>query len=262
MYKDAGYHFRNKDMKSTQMKKSSIFFCIFLLCFSSAFAEKITIDSAVIQEYKGKLGRWLPIPSQTALAAAAKEASLSLNEIYAINDVPARKNPVGGYLFIPYSQDAITSFAEKGITRPQIESDDDEFLWPIDDVMSITSVLGLRGGKFHTGMDIPASRGTRVRSAMDGRVVFSGYAGGFGNFIQVEHRNNFVTRYAHNSINLVKKGDFVKKGQLLGFVGSTGNSTGNHLHFEVRCNDVPLDPLDFLPVNGNLKLLHTIKNWK
>ena len=176
MYKDAGYHFRNKDMKSTQMKKSSILFCIFLLCVSSAFAEKITIDSAVIQEYKGKLGRWLPIPSQTALAAAAKEASLSLNEIYAINDVPARKNPVGGYLFIPYSQDAITSFARR-ITRPQIESDDDEFLWPIDDnvhnvrARSARWQIPYRNG--HTGL----ARHPRA-SAMDGRVV-SGYAGGF-----------------------------------------------------------------------------------
>jgi murein DD-endopeptidase MepM/ murein hydrolase activator NlpD len=93
-------------------------------------------------------------------------------------------------------------------------------------------------------------------------VLSTVYAGGYGLTVEIEHRNNYTTKYAHLSVMFVKKGEFVKKGQLIALVGTTGNSTGPHLHFEIRSNDIPLDPLDFLPRRDSIKILHTLKNWK
>ncbi len=245
------------------MKKLILLLIFIAASVNGAFAgEKILIDNTDIQEFRGKQGKWILLTSKTAVSSLAKEFGTISDEIYAINDIPAKKDPVGTYIFIPYSEKYIQSLIEKGITRTVRESSDDEFLWPIEKVMNISSVLGFRGGKFHSGMDIPAERGVPVRASMDGRVIFSGYLSGFGNTIEIEHRNNFITRYAHNSYNFVKKGEFVKKGQYISCVGSTGNSTGNHLHYEIRCIDVPLDPLDFLPKNGSILMPHTMKNWK
>ncbi len=244
------------------MKKGALLILLIGFTINSYAAEMIPIDDMNMQEFKGRIGKWLLVTSHTTLASASKEYAVLSDEIYAINGISMKKETMGNYVFVPYSEAYIAQLAAKGITRAKIESAQDEFLWPIEKVNNISSVLGLRGGRFHTGMDIPAERGKSVRAAMDGRVVFSGYLSGFGSTIEIEHRNNFITKYSHNSINLVKKGDFVKKGQYIGFVGSTGNSTGNHLHFEIRCSDVPLDPLDFLPKNGSIKMPHALKNWK
>ena len=245
------------------MKKGVICVIVFLFCSGIAGArEKVLIDNAEIQEYKGRIGKWVMMGSGGALIQVAREFGSAADEVYAINENPARKMSQGTYVFVPFSENHLEKLSARGITRSAIETSDDEFIWPIEDVKNISSVLGLRGGRFHSGMDIPAQRGKPVAASMEGRVIASSYMSGFGNTIDVEHRNNFFTRYSHLSANFVKKGDFVKKGQVVGLVGSTGVSTGNHLHFEIRCNDIPLDPLDFLPANDGLKLLHTMKNWK
>jgi murein DD-endopeptidase MepM/ murein hydrolase activator NlpD len=239
--------------------------CVIILLFSLGIAgarEKVFIDNTEIQEYKGRLGKWTMMSSGGTLVQVAREFGTAADEVYAINENPARKMAHGTYVFIPFSESHIEKLTARGVTRSAIETSDDEFIWPIEDVKNISSVLGLRGGRFHSGMDIPAQRGKPVGASMEGRVICSVYLAGFGNTIDIEHRNNFITRYSHLSATFVKKGDFVKKGQVVGLVGSTGVSTGNHLHFEIRCNDIPLDPLDFLPANDGLKLLHTIKNWK
>ncbi|HPO47003.1 MAG TPA: M23 family metallopeptidase [Spirochaetota bacterium] len=246
------------------MKKSSICIIAILLCCWTALAaaERVFIDNTDIHEYKGRLGKWTMMGSSSALVQVAREFGSAPDEVYAINENPARKIGQGTYVFIPFSDSYLEKLSARGISRTPIESTDDQFIWPLEDVRNISSVLGLRGGRFHSGMDIPAQRGKPVCASMEGRVICSVYLAGFGNTIDVEHRNNFITRYSHLSANFVKKGDFVRKGQIVGLVGSTGISTGNHLHFEIRCNDIPLDPLDFLPANDGLKLLHTIKNWK
>ena len=80
--------------------------------------------------------------------------------------------------------------------------------------------------------------------------------------VDIQHRNGLITRYGHQTAVLVKKGEFVKKGQIIGLVGSTGRSTGNHVHFEILCNTIPLDPLDFLPDSSKIQIVHQLKNWK
>lgn len=117
------------------------------------------------------------------------------------------------------------------------------FLWPT--IGRISSPFGKRGREFHTGVDIAASVGTPVKAADSGTVTFAGWNGGYGRLIIVDHGNGFTTYYAHNSKLLVGVGDKVEKGQTISLVGSSGRSTGPHLHFEIRKNGEPLNPLNF-----------------
>ncbi|MDT8363713.1 MAG: M23 family metallopeptidase [Nitrosomonas sp.] len=99
---------------------------------------------------------------------------------------------------------------------------------------------------FHEGVDFPAKPGTPIKAAAGGVVVFSDYHTGYGNMVAIDHGNALVSRYAHASKRLVDKGQVVLKGQVIAEVGSTGRSTGPHLHFEIRHNDIPLNPSRFL----------------
>lgn len=110
----------------------------------------------------------------------------------------------------------------------------------------VTSPFGKRGSEFHAGIDIGAGANMAVVSAGEGRVVRAGWYGGYGNCVDVSHSGGIVTRYGHLSSIAVKVGNKVKRGQLLGRVGSTGNSTGPHLHFEVIVGGRPQNPLQFL----------------
>lgn len=99
---------------------------------------------------------------------------------------------------------------------------------------------------FHDGIDIAAPAGTPIRAARSGKVLFAGERGGYGNVVVVDHGAGLKTLYAHNSRNIVKAGDTVKAGQVIGTVGSTGRSTGPHLHFEVRQNGEKVNPAKHL----------------
>lgn len=110
----------------------------------------------------------------------------------------------------------------------------------------LTSPFGPRWGRLHAGIDIAAPGGTAIRAADAGLVVIAGPQGGYGNYTCVRHSGAVATCYAHQTRILVSVGDVVAKGAVIGTVGSTGNSTGNHLHFEVRINGQPVDPLRYL----------------
>lgn len=98
----------------------------------------------------------------------------------------------------------------------------------------------------HTGLDFPADTGTPILAAAGGVVVVQEYHSAYGNMVEIDHGNELITRYAHASSVLVKKGDIVKRGEKIAEVGSTGRSTGPHLHFEVWVSGVPQDPQRFL----------------
>lgn len=110
----------------------------------------------------------------------------------------------------------------------------------------LTSGFGTRWGRRHEGIDIANSTGTSITAADAGQVSFAAYNGSYGNLVIINHENGYQTYYAHASRILVKKGDRVFKGQEIAKVGSTGNSTGPHLHFEVRKNGTPINPLQFV----------------
>ncbi|MBI5587852.1 MAG: M23 family metallopeptidase [Deltaproteobacteria bacterium] len=122
----------------------------------------------------------------------------------------------------------------------------DRFSWPIRG--EIISEYGMRDGTHHDGLDIKAPEGTPIKAADSGKVVFvdSGMRG-YGNIVILEHRDDFFTVYAHNKENLVKHGDDVTKGDVIAMVGSTGNASVCHLHFEVRQGKKIRNPVFFLP---------------
>lgn len=103
----------------------------------------------------------------------------------------------------------------------------------------------------HTGLDFQADTGTPILAAAGGVVVTQEYHSAYGNLVEVDHGNGIITRYAHASRVIVKKGDLIKRGQKLGEVGTTGRSTGPHLHFEVLVEGVPQDPQKFLAMGNN-----------
>lgn len=112
---------------------------------------------------------------------------------------------------------------------------------------SITSGFGAwRSGHRHTGIDISAPRGTKIKAAWSGVVVYSGKMNDYGLLVKLDHGNGMQTLYAHNERNLVKRGQRVKKGQVIATVGRSGRTTGYHLHFEVRRNGRPVNPMNYL----------------
>ncbi|TGY41623.1 hypothetical protein E5347_11460 [Clostridium sartagoforme] len=117
----------------------------------------------------------------------------------------------------------------------------------------MTSGYGERWNSFHKGIDIAGDTGDDVIAAMDGEVIYSEYNdGGYGNLIIVKHEDDMETYYGHLNESYVKVGDKIKKGDIIGAVGNTGFSTGPHLHFELRIDDEPVDPTDYIvkKVNG------------
>jgi murein DD-endopeptidase MepM/ murein hydrolase activator NlpD len=117
---------------------------------------------------------------------------------------------------------------------------------------SISSPFGTREDprsaeeKFHTGIDIRAQSGSPIRATADGIVSFSGWSGKNGNLVAIEHGSGFRTLYAHNRVNIVKIGQRVKRGDVIGNVGTTGNATGSHVHYEVWKDGKPVNPGKFI----------------
>jgi len=126
------------------------------------------------------------------------------------------------------------------------------FAWPTPGYTHVSSPFGMRMHpilhvrKMHTGIDIHVSYGARIVAAGSGTVISAGWNGGYGNFTMIDHGDGLVTCYAHQSSILVHKGQYVKEGATIGKVGSTGMSTGAHLHFEVRVNGTPRNPMSYL----------------
>jgi murein DD-endopeptidase MepM/ murein hydrolase activator NlpD len=117
-------------------------------------------------------------------------------------------------------------------------------IWPCDGV--VVSGFGMRWGRMHEGIDIGCAYGSPNRAAAAGTVIYSGWLGGYGNLVVVDHGNGLSTAYAHASSLLVGVGQHVAQGETVSLVGSTGNSSGPHLHFEVRVNGQAVDPLLYL----------------
>jgi len=144
-------------------------------------------------------------------------------------------------------------------------------LWIVDSLdtyccpyqTSVRSKFGYRHGRRHQGVDLPYPKGTPVQVAFDGKVRISDYVGGYGNLVVVRHANGLETFYGHLSERKVNSGDWVSAGDIIGFGGSTGRSTGPHLHFETRYRGAAFDPcwlIDF--ETGTLRhRLFKIRSW-
>ena len=137
-------------------------------------------------------------------------------------------------------REAQTGFGSSGTGAPSAAG----LIWPVDG--PVVSGFGMRWGRMHEGIDIAAASGTPVRAAASGTVIHAGWLGGYGNLVVLDHGNGLATAYAHASALLVGVGQQVSQGQTISLVGSTGNSSGPHLHFEVRVNGTAVDPLGYL----------------
>lgn len=117
---------------------------------------------------------------------------------------------------------------------------------PLATYSYISSYYGIRNGRMHTGVDFAAPAGTKIYAWKAGKVIQASWSGSYGNFIVIQHNDGTVSRYAHCSGYACSKGDVVSKGQVIGYVGTTGNSTGNHLHLEIKINGNFVNPLNYL----------------
>lgn len=141
-------------------------------------------------------------------------------------------------------KEPVTKIVARGTKADVVYRGSGRFVWPA--VGRITSRYGYRGRELHTGVDIANSRGTTIRAADDGTVTFAGRRGNYGNLIIINHGGGIETYYAHcNSIN-VSVGDKVQQGEKIGTIGTTGRTTGPHVHFEVRINGNHKNPLNYL----------------
>jgi murein DD-endopeptidase MepM/ murein hydrolase activator NlpD len=152
---------------------------------------------------------------------------------------PARSEHVG--LFGAKNQNRSQSAEETLLAAKKLE-----LHWPLKSVR-VTSKFGKRPRDFHEGIDLKAKSGTPVYAAQDGKVLYAGIKiRGYGNMIVIKHRYGIATVYAHNSRLLVRTGDWVSLGQQIAVSGSTGRSTGPHLHFEVRYGVSAVDPVQMV----------------
>lgn len=138
-----------------------------------------------------------------------------------------------------------SSRSSSGRDAKSVTTAKNRFIWPVNGVLY--SRFGVRDGVRHDGIDIAAPEGSPVMAADDGEVIFSGVQRGYGNLILILHSDGLVTIYAHNQRNLVKAGARVRRGERIATVGKSGTATGPHVHFEVRENRIPRNPLFFLP---------------
>jgi murein DD-endopeptidase MepM/ murein hydrolase activator NlpD len=145
-------------------------------------------------------------------------------------------------------QAALQGAGERAFTPEQgagpIRQGSGQLIWPVGG--SVVSPFGMRWGRLHAGVDIAVPAGTPIRAADSGRVVLLGWVGGYGNYTCVQHTGSLSTCYAHQSSFATSHGASVSQGQVIGYVGCTGHCFGDHLHFEVRVNGSPVDPMGYL----------------
>ena len=145
--------------------------------------------------------------------------------------------------------------SSSSIVNSLVASADGKFMWPLPSPYDKSHITSTFGGRIHpiTGVyqsahgaiDIGAAANTPIYAAADGTVVISGWHDSYGNYVKIDHGEGWSTLYAHQTKRNVSVGQTIKQGEVLGFVGTTGSSTGNHLHFEVRYNNERIDPLQF-----------------
>ena len=171
----------------------------------------------------------------------AAQVNSSLDQLYAL-----KHTALSGAASVGIS----LGLTKNSTTADWIRANSAPNLWPVEG--QITASFGERidpfngEGAFHSGVDISAVVGSAVVAPADGAVTFADFLGGYGRAIMVDHGHGITTRYGHLSSFAVTAGQYIHRGDTIGYVGSSGRSTGPHLHYEVRINDAPVNPYKYL----------------
>ena len=190
------------------------------------------------KDVQPEIGFWHTFKQGDTLEKIASRYSVSFKIIQKKNDIYDSNDLTPGMrIFIPGVRH-IAKSSRKPTSRQQ-------FIWPAKGVIS--SGYGTRHQKKHDGIDITRDQGRDIIASANGTVEYNGWKKGYGKVIIINHNNGFKTLYAHNQTSYVNKGQFVKQGQKISYMGSTGRSSGIHLHFEIQKNGKPRNPLRYLP---------------
>jgi len=227
-----------------------------------AIAEQYNIDVDTLEGANPKLGidihpgdQLVILPQKGVLHTAdmgdtlwriANIYSVDVTAIKVANGKTDEDLSIGENLFIPggkkpKEKERLLARADTPVSR----ASSNRFIWPTQG--EVSSVFGYRWGRNHDGVDLANDEGTPIRAARSGRVTYSGWSGGYGRVVILEHDQGYSTVYGHLSESIVDNGEYVKVGQSIAYMGNTGNSTGPHLHFEVRRNSTPINPYNVLP---------------
>ena len=183
--------------------------------------------------------------SQRELATARRDKRSTLATVHENKAARARAHALAaGAERRARGADPLGRRARRSCPAPTGAASAAGFVWPVHGVL--TSAFGWRWGRMHEGIDIAVPSGTPVVAAAAGTVIVAGWLGGYGNLVVVDHGNGIATAYGHNTSVTVGVGQSVAQGQLIAYSGNTGHSTGPHVHFEVRINGSPVDPLGYL----------------
>jgi murein DD-endopeptidase MepM/ murein hydrolase activator NlpD len=199
------------------------------------------VINARVQQQAYLVGQLVSSKQRLAGAAASKAGLLAqtkAQERAAIAESDALKAASAAL-------EAKIAAAQSGNTGAPASASAAGFIWPVSG--PITSPFGPRWGSFHPGIDVGIPTGTPIHAAAAGTVLWCGWESGYGNLVVIDHHNGLATAYGHQSRILVSCDENVAQGQTIGLSGCTGFCTGPHLHFEVRVNGKPVDPLGYLP---------------
>ena len=252
--------------------KKSLKFYVFLLERKIKKFLIILFSLLVFLSCAAPFGVYHRVKKNETLYSIAKLYGTTVDKLEKNNNIAdAKKIMPGDYIFVPdvaapkesvgeaksahsnvKEKESQNSVKQQTAPKNQVKADPTvksrgktAYIWPVKGV--VTSNFGTRWGRHHSGIDIGCPEGTPIYAAAAGKVVFVGEKGGYGLLIVISHSDGSFTIYAHNSKNIAKENSNVKQGEKIAEVGSTGNSTGPHLHFEIRLQSKPVDPLLYLP---------------
>ncbi len=208
--------------------------------------DRVTEDRNEIEDKKAELVRTRSqLEAREAELAAARDGkAAALDEVN--SDIEQLEGDVAD-IQDQIQQQIQAASATPGVEPLQagpIQGASGGWIWPVSG--TLTSPFGYRWGRMHEGIDISVPEGTPIRAAQAGNVILAAYTGGYGNYTCVDHGGGLSSCYAHQSSYAVSPGDSVAQGEVIGYSGNTGSSTGPHLHFEIRVNGSAVDPLGYL----------------
>ncbi len=213
-----------------------------------SYVPVVTVTTTQIKEYKQKIGYETEVVETDSMYRGKSEITQKGENGEALvvaNIVEQNGKEVSREILSQTTvKEPVTQVKKVGTKEPPSGYGTGSFVSPV--YGTVTSRYGYRRSGFHKGIDIANSYGTPIRAADNGKVIFAGWDGLFGKLVKLDHQNGYVTYYAHNSSLAVSVGETVQKGEIIAYMGSTGNSSGPHCHFEIYKNGVLKNPDNYI----------------